>query len=227
MAQLRTPEAHDLTVAVQDYAKAIFTLESRDGAASTTDLAALLEVRPASVSGMLRKLSALGLVEHERYRGVRLTERGRRVALEVIRHHRLVELFLVESLGMTWDEVHAEAEVLEHALSEELEELIAAKLGDPTVDPHGDPIPSRELKLAEIPAPTLEELEPGEAATFVRISDAEPEMLRFLGERGIVPGARLKLVERQPFDGPLFVRVGRKVHPLGAVLARAMRVEAA
>jgi len=225
MAQLRTPEAHDLTVAVQDYAKAIFTLESREGAASTTDLAALLEVRPASVSGMLRKLSALGLVEHERYRGVRLTERGRRVALEVIRHHRLVELFLVESLGMTWDEVHAEAEVLEHALSEALEELIAAKLGDPTVDPHGDPIPSRELKLAEIPAPTLEELEPGEAATFVRISDAEPEMLRFLGERGIVPGARLKLVERQPFDGPLFVRVGRNVHVLGATLARAMRVQ--
>ena len=225
MAQLRTPEAHDLTVAVQDYAKAIFTLESREGAASTTDLAALLEVRPASVSGMLRKLSALGLVEHERYRGVRLTGRGRRVALEVIRHHRLVELFLVESLGMTWDEVHAEAEVLEHALSEELEELIAAKLGDPTVDPHGDPIPSRELKLAEIPAPTLEELEPGEAATFVRISDAEPEMLRFLGERGIVPGARLKLVERQPFDGPLFVRVGRNVHVLGATLARAMHVQ--
>src|SRR5207253_5143587 len=127
-------------------------------------------------------------------------DRCMRVAMNVIRQHRLVELFLVESLGMTWDEVHAEAEVLEHALSEELEELIAAKLGDPTVDPHGDPIPSRELKLAEIPAPTLEELEPGEAATFVRISDAEPEMLRFLGERGIVPGARLKLVERQPFD---------------------------
>ena len=121
---------------------------------------------------MLRKLSALGLVEHERYRGVRLTERGRRVALEVIRHHRLVELFLVESLGMTWDEVHAEAEVLEHALSEELEELIAAKLGNPTVDPHGDPIPSRELKLAETPAPALAELEPGETATFVRISDS-------------------------------------------------------
>src|SRR6059058_6293165 len=147
MAQLRTPEAHDLTVAVQDYTKAIFTLESRDGAASTTGLADLLEVRPASVSGMLRKLSALGLVEHERYRGVRLTEKGRRVALEVIRHHRLIELFLVENLGMTEDEVHTEAEVLEHALSEELEELIARKLGDPTVDPHGDPIPGRDLTL--------------------------------------------------------------------------------
>ena len=225
MAQLPVHDAHDLTVAVQDYAKAIYTLESRHGAASTNDLAALLEVRPASVSGMLRKLSDLGLAEHERYRGVRLTQRGRRVALEVIRHHRLVELFLVESLGMTWDEVHDEAEVLEHALSEELEELIATKLGNPTVDPHGDPIPSRELKLAETDAPALAELEPGETATFVRVSDADPEMLRFLGERDVVPGTRLELGERQPFDGPLFVRAGNEVHVLGATLARAMRVE--
>src|ERR1043165_8508988 len=147
MTQLPAPETRELTVAVQDYAKAIYTLESRHGAASTNELAALLEVRPASVSGMLRKLSDLGLVEHDGSHGVRLTERGRSVALEVIRHHRLVELFLVESLGMTWDEVHAEAEVLEHALSEELEELIAAKLGNPTVDPPGDTIPSRELTL--------------------------------------------------------------------------------
>jgi len=218
------PQSADLTVAVQDYAKAIYTLEARDGSASTSGLAALLEVRPGSVSGMLRKLSSLGLVEHERYRGVRLTERGRRVALEVIRHHRLLELFLVENLGMTWDEVHAEAEVLEHALSEELEELIAAKLGNPTVDPHGDPIPSRELQLAESPAPALAELEPGATATFVQISDSDPAMLRFLGERGIVPGTELELVERQPFDGPLFVRVGGETHALGAVLARAMRV---
>src|ERR1700751_2189170 len=177
MAQLPVPETRGLTAALQDYAKAIYTLQSRDGAASTTDLATLLEVRPASVSGMLRKLSALGLVEHDRYRGVRLTERGRRVALEVIRHHRLVELFLVESLGMTWDEVHAEAEVLEHALSEELEELIAEKLGNPTVDPHGAPIPSRELEPPETSSQTLAELEPGDVATFVRISDSDPEML--------------------------------------------------
>src|SRR5437762_13732859 len=161
MAQLPPVRAaHDLTVAVQDYAKAIYTLESRDGAASTTVLAALLEVRPASVSGMLRKLSELGLVEHERYHGVRLTERGRRVALEVVRHHRLLELFLVESLGMTWDEVHAEAEVLEHVLSEELEELIAAKLGDPAFDPHGDPIPSRELNVPAEESRSPHALEP-------------------------------------------------------------------
>jgi DtxR family Mn-dependent transcriptional regulator len=136
-----------ITSAVEDYTKAIYTLEERAGSASTNDLAALLDVKPGSVSGMLRKLSSLGLVEHERYRGVRLTKKGRRVALEVIRHHRLLELFLVQNLGMTSDEVHAEAEILEHALSEELEELIARKLGDPTVDPHGDPIPSRDLTL--------------------------------------------------------------------------------
>src|SRR5262244_3403462 len=185
MAQLPTSETSELTAAVQDYAKAIYTLEERDGSASTNDLAALLEVRPGSVSGMLRKLSALGLVEHERYRGVRLTERGRRVALEVIRHHRLVELFLVESLGMTWDEVHAEAEVLEHVISEELEELIAAKLGDPAFDPHGDPIPSRELTVPEDASRSLYALEPGDHATFVRVSDADPAMLRYLTERGI------------------------------------------
>jgi DtxR family Mn-dependent transcriptional regulator len=141
--------AAQVTAAVEDYAKAIYTLEERAGSASTNDLAALLDVKPGSVSGMLRKLSSLGLVEHERYRGVRLTEKGRRVALEVIRHHRLLELFLVENLGMTEDEVHAEAEVLEHALSEELEELIARKLGDPTVDPHGETIPSRDLTLPQ------------------------------------------------------------------------------
>ena len=216
--------SQEISVAVQDYAKAIYTLESREGSASTNGLAELLDVRPASVSGMLRKLAELGLVEHERYRGVRLTEKGRRVALEVVRHHRLLELFLVESLGMGWDEVHAEAEVLEHALSEELEELIAAKLGDPTVDPHGDPIPTRELTVAAAATRNLYELGPGGHGTFVRVSDSDPEMLRFLAERGIAPGAELEVLERQPFDGPLYVRFGDAVHVLGAVLARAMRV---
>src|SRR5437588_8302362 len=121
--------ADELSPAVEDYAKAIYALESREGVASTTALAERLAVRPASVSGMLRKLDALGLVAHERYRGVRLTESGRKVALEVLRHHRLLELYLTESLGMGWDAVHAEAEVLEHVLSEELEELIASKIG--------------------------------------------------------------------------------------------------
>ena len=146
MAQLPVSETRELTAAVQDYAKAIYTLESRDGAASTTDLATLLEVRPASVSGMLRKLSALGLVEHERYRGVRLTERGRRVALEVIRHHRLLELYLAQTLGLHVDDVHDEADRLEHVISEELEARIDRALGYPTHDPHGDPIPDANLQ---------------------------------------------------------------------------------
>ena len=215
-----------LTAAVQDYVKAIYTLDSGQGTVTTTALAERLDVRPASVSGMLPKLTELGLVEHEPYRGVRLTPRGTRVALEVVRHHRLLELFLVESLGMTWDEVHAEAEVLEHVLSEELEELIAAKLGDPAFDPHGDPIPSRELKVPKDKSRSLHSLEPRDRATFVRVSDSDPEMLRFLSDRGIAPGAEIEMVERQPFDGPLYVRVGDEVHVLGAVLARAMRVTA-
>src|SRR5436190_23835949 len=160
----------ELTAAVQDYAKAIYTLETRDGTVSMTALAERLNVRPASVSGMLRKLAALGLAEHEPYHGVRLTERGRKVALEVIRHHRLLELYLVENLGMSWDEVDAEAEVLEHVLSDQLEELIAAKLGDPTLDPHGDPIPSRELTIDTSESRGLYALESGEQGTFVRVS---------------------------------------------------------
>jgi DtxR family transcriptional regulator, Mn-dependent transcriptional regulator len=216
----------ELSVAVQDYTKAIYALETDEEGASTNALAERLNVRPGSVSGMLRKLTALGLVAHEPYRGTRLTARGRAVALEVIRHHRLLELFLVESLGMGWDEVHAEAERLEHVLSEELEQLIAAKLGNPTLDPHGDPIPSPELTIATDESRSLYSLEPGEQGTFVRVSDADPAMLRFLSERGIAPGARLEAIERQPFDGPIYVRVGNDVHVLGALLARAMRVTA-
>jgi DtxR family transcriptional regulator, Mn-dependent transcriptional regulator len=217
-----------LTAAVEDYVKAVYTLELREGTASTTALAARLEVTPAAVSGMLPKLTALGLVEHEPYRGVRLTDRGRLVALEVVRHHRLLELFLVESLGMGWDEVHAEAEVLEHVLSEELEELIAAKLGHPTLDPHGDPIPSRELAIEDaVESRDLYQLEPGARGTLVRVSDDDPEMLRFLTDRGITPGTELEVIDRQPFDGPLSVRVGDDVHVLGAVLSRAMRVTVA
>jgi DtxR family Mn-dependent transcriptional regulator len=147
------------------------------------------------------------------------------VALEVIRHHRLLELYLVESLGVPWDRVHEEAEVLEHVLSEELEELIAAKLGDPTLDPHGDPIPSRDLKIEERSTVSLQTLEAGDRATFTRVSDSDPEMLRFLAARGIAPGDELEVIDKQPFDGPLYVRFGDEVHVLGGVLARAMRVE--
>src|SRR5437588_9928318 len=139
-----------ISAPIQDYAKAVYALQERTGGAvSTNDLAERLGLTPGSVSAMVRKLADLGLVEHERYHGVRLTDSGREVALEVLRHHRLIELFLAEELGMPWDRVHEEAEVLEHVLSEDLEELIAARLGDPTVDPHGDPIPSAEFDVDE------------------------------------------------------------------------------
>ena len=212
--------------AIEDYAKAIYALERRDAeAVSTNALAERLGVTPASASGMVKRLGELGLVEHQPYRGVSLTDDGRRVALEVMRHHRLLELYLVETLGVPWDRVHQEAEVLEHVLSEELEELIAAKLGDPTHDPHGDPIPTRDLTIEEGTTHSLQSLEPGAQGTFARVSDSDPEMLRFLAERGIGPGDHLEVIEKQPFDGPLFVRFGDRVQVLGGALARAMRVE--
>ena len=211
---------------MQDYAKAVYALEARGGSpVSTNDLARRLGVTPASVSGMVRKLTEVGIVEHEPYHGVRLTEQGRRVALEVLRHHRMLELFLAQELGMPWDRVHDEAEVLEHVLSEELEALIAARLGDPAVDPHGDPIPTAQLEIVEGQTRSLDELPVGAAGRFVRVSDSDPEMLRYLAEQGIALGDRLELVERQPFGGPVFVRFGEREHPLGGGLARAMRIE--
>ena len=221
------PDSQVRSHAIEDYAKAIYALESRtDGPVSTNALAERLSVTPGSVSAMLRKLAELGLVEHQPYHGVTLTPAGRRVALEVIRHHRLLELFLAEVLDMPWDRVHAEAEVLEHVLSSELEEIIAAKLGNPTTDPHGDPIPTAELSYEERETVSLAELKPGDSGVFVRISDSDPAMLRYLGERGVAPGARYEVIDRQPFGGPVFVRFGADVHPLGGELARAMRVEA-
>ena len=214
--------------AVQDYAKAIYALQTRlGGVVSTNDLAERMEVTPASASGMVRKLDELGLVSHVPYRGVELTEAGQAVALEVLRHHRLLELYLSESLGVPWDRVHDEAEVLEHVLSEELEELIAVKLGNPTRDPHGDPIPTRDGRIEETPTESLQALEPGDVGTFVRVSDSDPEMLRYLSDRGIAPGDELEVIEKQPFDGPLFARFGDEVHVLGGTLARRMRVEMA
>ena len=217
---------HETSSAVEDYAKAIYSLQSREGeAVSTTELAERLEVTPASASGMVKRLAEMGLVTHAPYHGVQLTADGVRVALEVLRHHRLLELYLAETLDVPWDRVHDEAEVLEHVLSEELEDLIAAKLGHPTRDPHGDPIPAPDLSVEEGQTACLQDLEVGTRGLFVRVSDADPAMLRYLTERGIAPGAALEVVDKQPFDGPVFARVGDSVHVLGGALARAMRVE--
>ena len=214
--------------AVEDYAKAIYGLaQQANGAVATNAIAERLGVTAASASGMCKKLGELGLVTHVPYKGVELTAAGERVALEIIRHHRLLELYLTKSLDVPWDRVHAEAEVLEHVLSEELEALIAAKLGHPTVDPHGDPIPTAELTIEERPTEALADLEPRSRARFVRISDSDPDMLRYLAERGIAPGDPLEVVDKQPFEGPIFVAFGEDVHVLGGELAKAMRVEVA
>ncbi len=227
MTRERTPSPVETSNAVQDYAKAIWSLSQRsEEAVSTSAIAERLAVSPASASAMVKRLESLGLVKREPYHGVELTPAGERVALEVIRHHRLLELYLAEALGMSWDQVHAEAEVLEHAISPELSELIAEKLGNPTHDPHGDPIPTPEGRIDELPSRSLADLEPGEWGVFTRVSDANPEMLRYLSERGIDRGDQLEVVGREPFGGPIAVRTGGREHALGDQLARAMRVEA-
>jgi DtxR family Mn-dependent transcriptional regulator len=191
-----------VTAAVEDYAKAIYALETHtDAPVSTNALAERLGVTAASASNMAKKLD------------------------EVLRHHRLLELYLAETLDVPWDRVHDEAEVLEHVLSEDLEELIARKLGNPTRDPHGDPIPTRDLTLDEGKTESMQSLEPGAGGTFVRISDSDPEMLRYLADQGIAPGDEFEVVEKQPFGGPVSARFGDQVLVLGGGLARAMRAE--
>jgi len=211
--------------AVEDYAKAIYAIALRTGGpVSTNDLAERLSVTPASVSAMSKKLADRGLVEHVPYRGVQLTGEGERVALEVMRHHRLLELYLAEHLGVPWDRVHDEAEALEHVISEDLEARIAAKLGHPTHDPHGDPIPDEQLRIEEGDTRSLADLQPGDRGAFVRVSDTDPAKLRYLDDRGVRLGDTFEVLERQPFGGPLTVRFGDASHVLGGGLADAMRV---
>ncbi len=207
-----------LSASIEDYAKAIYVLEERHGVASTTALADRLEISPPAVSAMVKKLAALGYVTHVPYRGVRLTDEGRRVALEVLRHHRLLETYLVEELGVPWDRVHAEAEVLEHVLSEGLEERIAAKLGEPTHDPHGDPIPAPDGTVVEPETVGLDTLAAGDRGRFVRVSDSDPKLLRELADLGIRPGDELEVVAGG-------VRAGSATHRLRPAVARSMRIE--
>ncbi|HUR85016.1 MAG TPA: metal-dependent transcriptional regulator [Solirubrobacteraceae bacterium] len=213
--------------AIEDYAKSIYSLQRRAGGepVNTNALAERCGVTPASASAMLKKLAERGLVIHEPYHGVRLTEAGERLALEMLRHHRLLELYLAEHLDVPWDRVHEEAEALEHVLSEDLEARIAAKLGDPTHDPHGDPIPDRNLVIHEGETESLNAVPVGRGGRFVRVSDTDPEMLRYLADRGIAIGEVCVVSARQPFDGPLTVRFGDAEHVLGGKLAEAMRVE--
>jgi len=212
---------------VEDYVKAIYALTlGPDQAASTSQIAERLGVTAGSVSTMLKRMDTAGLAEHVPYRGVRLTPSGRTLALGVIRRHRLLELFLSTSLDIPWEDVHRYADALEHAASDELIELIAAKLGDPVADPHGDPIPNRLLEVDDRTQPTIVDLSPGDRGRIVRVSDSEPEMLRYLTEQGIGIGAELQMIERQPFDGPCLVRLpDNQDRSLGIRLAQAIHVE--
>ncbi len=212
-----------LSEAAEDYLKAIWTLSEGEAEGSrritTTALAAELSVSAASTTAMLKKLAKLRLVDHEPYHGVSLTPAGERVALEVVRHHRLVERFLVEALGVPWDEVHAEAERWEHVLSEELEQRMDEALGFPTTDPHGSPIPGRDGAMTRPPRLSLADLEPGRTATIVEVSDRDPGLLRYVAELGLVVGTTLTLVAAEPFGGPLRLTVGEAEHAVGRELA--------
>lgn len=212
--------------AIEDYLKTIYMLSKEGSRVSTSRLAEARDVEPASVTGMLQRLSKLGLADYKKYDGVTLTESGRQVALEVIRHHRLIELYLIEALGFSWDEVHEEADRLEHVISEKLEERIAAALNYPEFDPHGDPIPSKEGIVTSVATIRLTELETGVTGRIARIVDSEnSELLRYLAELGLVPGAVVMTTDIAPFDGPVTVEVDGVVRVVGFNVAAAVQVE--
>lgn len=196
-----------LSQAVEDYLKVIYQLQEGGDPVSTSDIARSLDVSSASVTNMVKRLAQLGLVEYESYRGVKLTMTGEKVALEIIRHHRLLELYLREIMGYSWEKIHEEAEHLEHHISEEFEDKLDELLGFPTHDPHGDPIPTREGEIAEITNDPLADVEPGSSVVIQRVSDADPQMLDYLEEIGLLPGTVLKVLEKAPFHGPIKVRI--------------------
>ena len=214
----------ELTDAIQDYVKEIYKLQAAGTRVTTSALAGCLGVSPPSATAMVKKLASLGLVEYERYRGAWLTSKGEKVALEVIRHHRLLEQYLSQTLGLPIDALHDEADRLEHALSEELEAHIDRTLGYPTHDPHGDPIPGPDLKLVVTEAMPLSALGPGEKATIERVPDGDGELLRYLSGLKLTPGSRIEVREAAPFEGPLTVRVGGTEHAISRELAARIAV---
>jgi DtxR family Mn-dependent transcriptional regulator len=216
--------AAELTASVEDYLKAIYELERAGEPAATTELAARLKVAPASVTGMVHRLAEAGLLTHERYRGARLTQRGRSAALMTLRRHRVIEAYLVRALGYRWDEVDREAERLEHAATDELVNRMATAIGEPTSDPHGAPIPSRDGAVDEARYRTLADLEPGVSAEVMQVSDDDPSLLRYLADLAITPGSTVRVVERAPFGGPITLRVGEVTRAVGPALAERVLV---
>lgn len=216
----------ELTGPVEDYLKAIYELEAEGGMAGTNEIAAALRIAAPSVSGMIRRLSTLGLVTHEPYKGVQLTREGRRAALRTIRRHRVIEAYLTRALGYPWDRVHDEAERLEHAASDELIDRMAAAIGEPATDPHGAPIPTREGTLGSEPELyALAELADGAQARIARVGDRDAERLRYLANLGMAIGAEVELISREPYEGPITVKIAGKRRVIGPELARHILVE--
>ena len=209
---------------MENYLKAIYRLGTGGSQVSTSQLAKNMECTPASVTKMLQKLSELKLIEYQPYQGVRLTEAGNKVALEVVRHHRLLESYLAEALGYSWDEVHAEAEELEHVISEEFENRIDKLLGHPTRDPHGHPIPTKDGSLPEDSSQSLWNISSGQDVIVRLVSDRNPEALRYLASIGIYPQVEIGVVSKAPFNGPLHIDVDDKRHSLSEELARQIYV---
>jgi DtxR family transcriptional regulator, Mn-dependent transcriptional regulator len=216
-----------LTISIQDYLKNIYELTENGEVASTNALARKLNISAPSVTGMVQKLASAkpALVEYQKHQGVTLTKEGKKAALEVIRHHRLLEAWLVQTLGYSWDEVHAEAERLEHVISEDFERRIAAAMGHPVRDPHGEPIPTADLKMPFDDSTPLSALRPNQTATIKRVKASDPEMLRYLEGLGLVPGAQIEVKDYSPFDHNLTVKIGRKTTALGLSITSKIFIE--
>ncbi len=215
------------SAAIEDYVREIYNLGRDDESVTTTALAERLEVAPASVTGMIKRLDTLGLVQHKRYEGVRLTPVGRKVALEVIRHHRLIETYLAEAMGVAWDQVHDEAHRLEHHISEGLEDRMAEILGHPERDPHGAPIPPKEGEFVEPTYRTLDSAEEGEILTVREVPDEDSERLRYFASVGLTPGAFLEVLEVGPFAGPITIKVAGESRAIGREMAETIAVDGA
>lgn len=210
-----------LSQAVEDYLKAIYTLENEaDGVVSTTQIAESLDVSSASATNMVKRLSKMGLVDYQSYKGARLTESGKKIALEIIRHHRLLELYLLEVMGYSWDEVHAEAEKLEHHISERFEDTMVRLLNDPTHDPHGDPIPTKDGLIPEMNAQPLVDGVPEKEYMLSRVKDQDPALLQYLERIGLLPGIKIKIQKKAPFDGPVTLLVENEEQVIGHDVAQ-------
>jgi len=212
---------------IEDYLKAVYKLEEESGGppVSTGDVAQAMEVSSASASNMVKRLDDLGFLTYEAYEGATLTDPGRTVALEVIRHHRLLELYLKEVMGFSWDEIHEEAEILEHHISERFEDRIEEMLGHPTRDPHGHPIPDRDGTVDELPTRSLADLTEGDAAAIDHIADEDGDLLDLLEQRGLLPGATVDVLETRPLDGLLVVAVDGAEQLIGRPVAQKVVVD--